>query len=582
MKRFFASLSLVKPSIQLILSLLLVFCYGCVKTEETDVYFVDILESIKDDKAKDLNGFETMELQLYGNDYALIRFAIETHQTSLTNLSIDLESDLPLDQWMDGYTIYQMDPTMASPLKNGPSYPYLDVMNDTVDRSVEHNGIRQYVLVVETTDQMPMDSFDMTIKIDADQFEKPKALAIQINPVNTRLEDGFTIELWQHPFTSAWYYDLETFGIEHQMILSSMLTEYASMGGHMLTATVVDEVWNHQSYDSDPSLIQWIRQEDGSFRFDYTYFDLWVSLGLTSDVLDPSNPNSGIKAYSIAPWNNQISYLDEASHTTIDEVLEVGSQPWIYYWTTFLEDFMVHCESLNIEGLIYIAMDERDATTLQACIDLIHSIQSGKGESFKISAAINSNLIDQWDLLDQIDDISFSLVAIDDHIESFEALCSHRDAIGLTTTIYTTTGQYPSSFVTSDPADTLFSLLYSYRFGANGFLRWSYDGWNEDPLINADYGDFQSGDPFLVYPKEELVEPYITPSYRLLLIRYGLSMIHRIEYLKQQGDSSILSKLQTWVYPRFSIDSNQYATFASPFERLQLNATVANLIDALQ
>ena len=574
--------------IQNILILCIIFIIGltsgCVVRPKDDFYFVSILDSIKKDTRESLHALgSTINQKVYGNDTLLYRFALDANQTDLTGITIQLNgSPYELDQWILESHIYTMDSTLASEKADGQPQPYNDVLVETIDPSLSYGSTREYVLFIQTKADIPNDPLTFSIQINADQYEKPKQLTVHLDPQDVTLDrDGFTIELWQHPFTSARYYDVEPFGNDHQKILLSMLDYYHQLGGKIMTATIVDEVWNHQSYDADPSLIQWIREEDGSFRFDYSYFDIWVSLGLTSGVLDLSDPTTGIKAYSIAPWNDQITYIDETSGSTIKEPLMVGSQPWIYYWTTFLEDFMVHCESMGIEDHIYISMDERDATTLQACIDLIETIHNSQGESFKISAAINSDMLDQPTLLDRIDDISFSLTALDGSNQSFMDLADHRHQLGLTTTIYTTTGQYPSSFVTSDPADTLFTLLYSYRLHASGFLRWSYDGWNEDPLFSSDYGDFQSGDPFLTYPLNTMVGPYITPSYRLLLIRYGLTMIHKIDYLSSIGQTKPLDQLNQWLYPNRIIDSNHYATYASPFDRLLLQSNVNGLIRAL-
>lgn len=574
-----------KSFILFLVVVLLGFTNGCVANPQQSLFFVSILESIKkDDNATMQSLGTTISRKVYGNDTLMVRFALTAMESDLTNIQITLESSpIDLNQWVDESHIYAMNATLASDKKDFEPSAYYDVMVETMDTTLTCGQTREYVVFIRTLSDLPTALDSLYIHVNADQFDQTKTLIIQLDPVSVALDNhGFTIELWQHPFTSARYYNVEPFGETHQQILSAMLEYYQSIGGKMMTATVVDEVWNHQSYDADPSLIQWIRQKDGSFRFDYTNFDTWVSLGLTSGVLDLNDPSSGIKAYSIAPWNNQITYMDEASGSTIKETLTVGSQPWTYYWTTFLEDFMVHCEAMGIEEHVYIAMDERDAATLKSCIDLIRGVHNSKGQSFKISAAINSDMIDQIDLLNQIEDISFSLTALNGSIKPFMALSNQRAQDGLTTTIYTTTGQYPSSFVTSDPADTLFSLLYSYRLHASGFLRWSYDGWNSDPLYCSDYGDFQSGDPFLVYPLDSMVQPYISPSYRLLLMRYGLSMIAKMDYLSSIGQTSAIHQLNQWVYPNALIDANYYATYASDFDHLLLTSNVNHLLSALQ
>lgn len=51
--------------------------------------------------------------------------------------------------------------------------------------------------------------------------------------------------------------------------------------------TIVEEAWNHQSYYGNPSMIKWTKKADGSFTFDYTWYDKWIQRWIDHGVLDP-------------------------------------------------------------------------------------------------------------------------------------------------------------------------------------------------------------------------------------------------------------------------------------------------------
>jgi len=52
----------------------------------------------------------------------------------------------------------------------------------------------------------------------------------------------------------------------------------------------------------------------------------------------------------------------------------------------------------------------------------------------------------------------------------------------------------------SPPIEGRWISWYAAAHGYSGFLRWAYDSWPEDPMRDARYGSWASGDCFLIYP----------------------------------------------------------------------------------
>jgi hypothetical protein len=76
-----------------------------------------------------------------------------------------------------------------------------------------------------------------------------------------------------------------------------------------------------------------------------------------------------------------------------------------------------------------------------------------------------------------------------------------RAARGQTTTYYVCCNPAkPNNFLFSPPIEGRWQGWYTAAHGYNGFLRWAYDAWPEDPMRDARYGSWAAGDCYLVYP----------------------------------------------------------------------------------
>lgn len=81
--------------------------------------------------------------------------------------------------------------------------------------------------------------------------------------------------------------------------------------------------------------------------------------------------------------------------------------------------------------------------------------------------------------------------------------------------------------------ESYWTILFSYAVGGEGFLRWAYDSWVKDPLIDSSHSLFEAGDTFLVYPDErEALKPKTKSSIRLEKMLEGLRDVQKLETLR--------------------------------------------------
>lgn len=378
-----------------------------------------------------------------------------------------------------------------------------------------------------------------TLSITADELKESIDMEYTLEVIDLLqpAEEATELQIWQHPFSVANYYlglgSKPTGGISydsqddfyfteaHFALMRDSAKEYASIGGHDAVANIVEEAWGHQSYYNDPSMVKWIEKEDGSFEFDYTWYDAWIEFMIETGVLDPANGVGQIKAYSIVPWSNQVTWKKAADGSTVKKSLSPGSTQWTEMWTTFLQDYMEHSMEKGWFDITYISMDERGLSDLKKAVNLIESVTNENGESFKISSALNYGAPEYYEFTDRIDDISINLENTSK--SQTGALSEHRRALGLKTTFYSCTGDRPSNFMISDPGENYWTIWYSMSLGTDGFMRWAWDNYLYDMHGNASYRYWEPGDGWFIYPlergSEELVNGknfYSTPRYEML------------------------------------------------------------------
>lgn len=75
--------------------------------------------------------------------------------------------------------------------------------------------------------------------------------------------------------------------------------------------------------------------------------------------------------------------------------------------------------------------------------------------------------------------------------------------------------EIPNSFLRSELTDCYYIGALAAYAKMDGFLRWSYTVWTEDPLADSRYGPFPAGDLCLVYPSKS-GKPLLTLRWKAL------------------------------------------------------------------
>ncbi len=323
----------------------------------------------------------------------------------------------------------------------------------------------------------------------------------------------FHLDFWQHPDAVARWHDVRMWSEEHFTLLKPQMKRLADMGQKTITATLVDEAWNAQTYDRFRSMIHVTKHKDGSWSYNYEDFDRWVTFMRETIGLE----NATINCYTMIPWSLTFAYYDEESGTIARPRLEPGTEAYEAFWGPFLTKFVEHLRDKGWESITRIAMDERPDHLLIPALKIVEKY----APTLKIVAACDR----PSEINESFQDVSYAY-----HIcEQLVPVAKQRREAGKTTTFYVCVyPARPNTFMASSLAESTWLPVMSANYGLDGLLRWAYQSWVEDPLVSQDYTSWPSGDTSLIYPGNR-------SSLRLEGLRNGIEIVEKIRVLQEQG-----------------------------------------------
>lgn len=291
------------------------------------------------------------------------------------------------------------------------------------------------------------------------------------------------IDFWQNPYSVARYYQVPLWSREHFDAMRPLFKMLADAGQKVVTATIMHKPWGGQTFDHFDSMVVKTKKIDGTWEYDYTVFDKWIGF-----MMDEVGIDNQINCYTMIPWALQFDYLDQATGRVLYVNASPGDEIYSEYWSAFLKDFASHLKQKGWFGKTTISMDERRLEHMQAAIKLIKDADP----DFKISLAGNFYPEIQADLYD------LSLAYGNRFPEEVK---TERGKAGKISTVYTCCAEpLPNIFTFSPPAEASWTMWHSAAGNYDGYLRWAWNSWVEEPLLDSRFRSFAAGDCFQVYP----------------------------------------------------------------------------------
>ena len=326
----------------------------------------------------------------------------------------------------------------------------------------------------------------------------------EVEIVGRRMESlkdsRFFLDLWQHPWAVARVNKCEVFSAEHYQAMRPLWEMLGKAGQKTLTVTLIDRPWNHQCFDAYGSMVEVKETADG-FKYDFTRLDEYVEFG-KSCGLGPY-----ISLWTMCPWGYLHRWQDAEGREKVQE-LRPGTVEYEDFWRPYLKALKAHLKEKGWFENSFMAMDERSPGDVAAVARLINEAASG----LKVQMAGDRAAAEFGGI--GIDSYSQSL----EHLTpEFVELARKRRAEGKITTFYVCCHPAsPNTFIHSPREEARRLGAMAAKLGLDGFLRWAYNSWPEDPDHDAAFGNWPAGDTFLVYPDG-------SPSVRFLELVNGIT-----------------------------------------------------------
>lgn len=454
-------------------------------------------------------------------------------EVEVSDLSSDTDAFISASQIRTGFVRYVMTDEFAGGCQDPETRPSdSSLVADMIDPLPAMDIPARTVRPVWVTIQVPSDAnpgqYRGTITVKNSGRIKTLPLTLTLNVLERRLSEpenwGFQLDLWQNPFSVSRVYGVENWSDAHFAAMEPYMKMLAKAGQKVITASIIHDPWNGQTYDIYDSMIRWVKKTDGSWEYDYTVFDKWVQFMMDLGI------DQQINCYSMIPWNLKFYYYDEQTGKDTVLVAEPGTPEFADHWTPMLKDFASHLKQKGWFNITTIAMDERPPEHIQEVIRLIKSVDS----TFKIALAGNYHPEIEPDIYDYC-------LASSQKISRDTLRIRERD--NKVTTYYTCCVEpYPNTFTFSPPAEATWLAWHAAAKNYDGYLRWAYNCWGKDPIRDSRFGKtLPAGDTYLIYPGPR-------SSIRFEMLIDGIEDYEKIRILKaelsQKGDTDTLMEIQ--------------------------------------
>ena len=401
-----------------------------------------------------------------------------------------------------------------------------DIINTDLKKiDINKNTTQPIWLTIEVPENTPAGKYSgvVTVKVDK-TYNLPFTIIVLDRILPSPKDWSFRLDYWQHPAAVARVHNVKLWSDEHFSLMRKYYTMLANAGQKIITAGIVDEPWGHQTYDDYPSLIQWTKKTDGSWKYDYTLFDKYIDFVMSCGIKDQIN------CYSMVPWKIAFKYYDESIKKDTVFTGAIGTSEYNEFWRTMLTDFTAHLKNKGWFEKTTIAMDERPMKAMMSVIDLLKTIDP----NWKVSLAGDYHPEIEKDIYDYCVASRWTFPK-----ETLEK----RQQQGKHSTWYTCcTEKYPNQFSFSPPDESVWTGWYTAATKMDGFLRWAYNSWTQNPLVDTRFTAWPAGDTYQVYPGP-------LSSIRFEKLIEGVQDFEKINYLRKkyqsENNSAKLKELET-------------------------------------
>ena len=388
-----------------------------------------------------------------------------------------------------------------------------DALDPVNSYAIKSKETRPLWISIDVPSSANSGTYSSTLTVNI-QGQKPQLFTLNLKVLPKTLPPAsdwkFHLDLWQNPYAVARYHNVQPWSKEHWKLLKPLMKMLADAGQKVITVSLNKRPWGGQTFDQFEAMINWKKNTDGTWQYDYTIFDNWVQF-----MMDLGIKNQ-ISCYSMVPWGNEFYYFDEAKNEEIKIKAAPGTKEYDELWIPFLSQFKKHLQEKGWNNITRMAMDERAPKEMKAMFKLLNNYAPEFGASF----ADNHKSYKLYP--NELKDLSVAFGATIDKED-----LKLRKKNGYISTHYVCCSDgFPNTFTFSPPIEGVFIGWYTIAADFDGFLRWAYNSWVENPFQDSRFRAWPAGDTYIVYPDAR-------SSIRFETLREGIQDAEKIRILRE-------------------------------------------------
>ncbi len=396
-------------------------------------------------------------------------------------------------------------------------------------------------------------------------------------------EQKFHLDLWQHSSNLSRKHEVPLWSDAHFNVLENYIRSLGELGQKAATIIASDIPWQGQGCVNEErrgadlyeyNIISVTKDKTGAFRYDYSamqkYIDLCVKYGIDREISVYGLCNVwALAGEDVAPDyldGIRISYIDETdgcrhfmhSAAEIDDYIR---SLYDYFRTTG-----------QLERVRIAADEPGDVEKYRRILSHIFEIAPG----FHCKAAINhAEFVGEFG--NEVYDFA---PCIDCLMQEYDKIQNYKKTMdGKRFLWYVCCGpDFPNTFLRSHLIESyLIGIITSFA-GMDGFLRWNYTVFNDDPRADIRYGNFPAGDTNFVYPAKNGA-PLLTLRYKAL--RRGIELYELLEQAKKTSPNAVKEAFDTLLCADKWGDTSHRHELAATLDYAAYASVRRNLILAL-
>lgn len=332
---------------------------------------------------------------------------------------------------------------------------------------------------------------------------------------------NFHLDLWQFPVNILNHYNtanpsniIAIWSDEHFALFEPAYKLLADAGQKAITTYVKDGALGAES------MIKWTKRTNGTWEYDFTVFDKYVSTLMSWGI------TKQIDCFSPVGWNETIiPYWDETTGTMINLSAPLGSTTYNTRWDHFLTAFKTYLDNKGWFEKTVLYLDEVSEAKLNSVVSVVH----GNNPNWKLGIAYshglsNASKANFYDLSGILEDASNDGIS-GNKISTFYTSCTQTK---------------PNNYVTPEnsPAEMAWMGWHAFKEGYDGYLRWAFDYWRLSDPFDARDGAHTAGDFSMIYRASNNVPSEVLSSMRLEMLRDGIQDYEKLKILQTSLESS--------------------------------------------